>query len=128
MSQGGARKGEYTYGGSGGPDTVEHVGSEGDGDEEIFRIADAHDVAGFVLWEPVGAGVHAVGGFVFHDQPIFRLRDEVEFSIPIPKRTPYSKKPCPPHRTVRLSRSPAYPSSPSPRSTLSSSPDPDPPG
>lgn len=48
-----------TYGGSCGPDTVEHVGSEGDGHEEIFRVADAHDIARFVLREPVRAGVHA---------------------------------------------------------------------
>ena len=48
-----------TYGGSGGPDTVKHVGSEGDGDEEVFRVADAHYVARFVLREPVCAGVHA---------------------------------------------------------------------
>ena len=50
---------EDTYGGSGGPDTVEHVGSEGDGDEEVFRVADAHYVARFILREPVCAGVHA---------------------------------------------------------------------
>ena len=52
-----------TYGGSGGPDAVEHVGSEGDGDEEVFRVADAHYVARFVLREPICAGVHAKGDF-----------------------------------------------------------------
>ena len=54
----GGGKGD-TYRGSGGPDTVEHVGSEGDGNEEVFRVADAHYVARFVLREPVCAGIHA---------------------------------------------------------------------
>ena len=54
----GGKKGD-TYGGSGGPDAVEHVGSEGDGDEEVFRVADAHYVARFILREPVCAGIHA---------------------------------------------------------------------
>ena len=48
-----------TYGGSCGPDTVEHVRAEGDGDEEILGVADAHYVAGFVLREPVCAGIYA---------------------------------------------------------------------
>ncbi len=47
-----------TYGGPCGPDTVEHVGSQGDGDEEIFGVADAHYVAWFFLGEPIGAGVY----------------------------------------------------------------------
>ena len=46
------------YGGSRRPDTVKHVGSEGDGDEEIFGVADAHYVAGFIRREPVCAGIH----------------------------------------------------------------------
>lgn len=47
-----------TYSSSRGPDAVEHVRSEGDGDEEVFRVADAHYVARFVLGEPVRAGVY----------------------------------------------------------------------
>ena len=58
LGKSGGEKGD-TYSGSGGPDTVEHVGSEGDGDEEVFRVANAHYVARFVLREPVCAGVHA---------------------------------------------------------------------
>ena len=54
-----AGRGEVTYSGSRRPDAVEHVGSEGDGDEEIFGVADAHYVARFVRREPVCAGVHA---------------------------------------------------------------------
>ena len=55
----GGRKG-ITYSGSGGPDAVEHVGSQGDGDEEVFGVADAHYVAGFVLRQPVRAGVYTL--------------------------------------------------------------------
>ena len=49
---------ENTYGGSRGPDAVKHVCSKGYGDEEIFRVADAHHVARFVLWQPIRAAVH----------------------------------------------------------------------
>lgn len=52
------RGGGDTYGGSRGPDTVEHVRSQGDGDEEVFGVADAHHVARLVRREPVCAGVH----------------------------------------------------------------------
>lgn len=48
-----------TYSGPRGPDTVEHVRPEGDGDEEIFGVADAHYVARFILREPVCAGVYS---------------------------------------------------------------------
>lgn len=65
-----------TYGGSRGPDTVEHVGSEGDGHEEIFRVAHAHDVARFVLREPVRAGVHAG----FSRSALISLRDDEIFN------------------------------------------------
>ena len=87
-----------TYGGSGGPDTVKHVGSEGDGDEEVFRVADAHYVARFVLREPVCAGVHA-GGFYprsdsFHYIQMLKMVSHA--------RTPYSKKLCLLHPLVRL--------------------------
>lgn len=69
MGVGGKGGGEAnTYGRSRGPDAVEHVRSEGDGDEEIFGVADAHHVAWFVPREPVRAGVHA--GF-FRDLAYF---------------------------------------------------------
>lgn len=42
--------GEGTYSSSGGPDTVEHVCAESDGYDEVFRVADAHYVSGFMLW------------------------------------------------------------------------------
>ena len=51
--------GNNTNGSSCGPNAVEHVRSEGDGDEEIFGVADAHYVARFILREPIRAGVHA---------------------------------------------------------------------
>ena len=39
------------YGGSGRPHTVEHVRTKSYGDDKVFRVAYAHDVAGFVGWE-----------------------------------------------------------------------------
>ena len=81
-----------TYGGSCGPDTVEHVGSQGDGDEEIFRVADAHYVAWFVLREPIGAGIHTG---VFHSQLVL---DRVNLT----RRTPDNKKLCLLHRIIHL--------------------------
>ena len=50
--------GKNTYSSSRGPDTVEHVRSESDGDEEIFGVANAHYVAGFILREPICAGIY----------------------------------------------------------------------
>ena len=38
-------------GGARGPDAVEHVGSEGDGNEEVFWVTYPHYVAGFLDWE-----------------------------------------------------------------------------
>lgn len=55
---GGVGWGEVTYSGSRRPDTVEHVGSKGDGDEEIFGVAHAHYVARFIRRKPVCAGIH----------------------------------------------------------------------
>ena len=49
-----------TYGGPGGPYAVEHVGAEGDGDDEVFGVSDAHYVARFVLRQPAGARVDSV--------------------------------------------------------------------
>lgn len=65
-----------TYGGSCGPDTVEHVGSQGDGDEEIFGVADAHYVAGFVLGEPGCAGVYTIFFFKINDELGFGYGEE----------------------------------------------------
>ena len=47
------------YGGAGGPDAVEHVGAEGDADDEVFGVADAHYVSRLQLWEVGCAGVDA---------------------------------------------------------------------
>ena len=81
-----------TYSGSRGPDAVEHVRSEGDGDEEVFRVADAHYVARLVLGEPVRASVYT--GF-----PTIS-------AFPIPmfarRRTLGNKRLCPLHRIVHL--------------------------
>lgn len=52
--EGGNRK---TYGGSGGPDAVEHIDSQRNGHDKIFRVADAHHIARFLGWEPVGARI-----------------------------------------------------------------------
>lgn len=108
-------RGTDTYGRPRGPDAVEHVRSEGDGDEEIFGVADAHYVAGFVLREPVCAGVHA--GFL-GDQLVF-INMARSF-----RRTLGNRKLCPLHRTVHLWLHQAYLSGPSPHNTLSSSQDP----
>lgn len=43
---------ETTYSGPGRPDTVEHIGSEGYGHDEVLGVADAHYIAGFILREP----------------------------------------------------------------------------
>lgn len=53
------RTGNNTDSSSCGPNTVEHVRSKGDGDEEIFGVADAHYIARFILREPIRAGIHA---------------------------------------------------------------------
>lgn len=45
--------------GARGPDAVEHVGAEGHGDDDVFGVADAHDVAGLVGGEDGGARVDA---------------------------------------------------------------------
>ena len=79
---GGRVKGEGgTYGGSCGPDAVEHIGSEGDGDKEVFWVADAHYIARFVLREPVCAGIHARLPPPQHDQTRFITPGFVDIGI-----------------------------------------------
>lgn len=41
-----------TNGGSGGPDTVKHVGAKGYGDDEVFRVSNSHYIARFFGREP----------------------------------------------------------------------------
>lgn len=57
---------DLTYSCASGPDAVEHVGAESDGDDEVFGVSDAHDIAGFVPREPIGAVVDSMGFTIRH--------------------------------------------------------------
>jgi len=106
---------KMAHSGPGGPDAVEHVGSQGDGHDEVFGIAYAHYVAGFVLGKPVCAGVDSVtlisAGYV----------------VPLPWGSRFTLRSttfCPHHPRVHQQLPPAYLERPFVRSTLSSFLDP----
>lgn len=106
---------DLTHSSSRWPNAVEHVCSQRNRNHQVFGISDAHHIAWFVLRQPVGAGIDPVRPYQYR---------RIHWRFCSVSLTLHSTTPYPRLQKDRQWLRPAYSLRPSPRSILSSSPNP----